>query len=132
MANTVETTTLVDGSRDLIVRIHLDSDGASGELSNQVIVDASTFTPAFTEVKLMKIKSNLIGFTAELIWDADTDAHAWVCPDYEQNMDFTDMGGIPNANLTNPTGDILLTTSGFTATTDTGHILLYLKKKNNV
>lgn len=130
MANTVETETLVDGSRNLVVRIHLESDGVSGELSDLVLIDASTYTPAFTNSKIMKIQSNLIGFTAELAWDATANVHAWSLPDYEQDQDFSYVGGLPNKAGAGKTGDLLISTAGFTAAGDNGHILIYMKKKD--
>lgn len=129
MANTIETHTIVDGPKDLIVRIHLDSDGVTGELSAQQIVDASTYNPPFTDCHIMHIQSNLVGFTGELLFDATADTHGWVCPDYEQDQDFSWFGGIPNNAGAGITGDINITTNGFTAAGDSGHIILHLKKK---
>jgi len=128
MANTVEVQTLVDGPRKLIVHVHLDSDGVSGELSAQLLIDASTYTPAFTSCYIESIKSNLVGFSAELLWDATTDKHAYQMPDYEQVQDFREMGGIPNNAGAGKTGDINITTTGFTAAGDSGHIVLTLVK----
>ena len=90
MANTVETQTLIDGSRNFVVKVHLESDGATGDLVGTNIVDASTLTPPSTNIKLMKVQSNLVGFTAEIVWDATANVHAWTIPDYEQVQDFKD------------------------------------------
>lgn len=130
MANTVEIETIVDGSRNLVVKVHIDGDG-SGEETNKLLVDASTYAPAFTDLKLMKIQSNLIGFSAELIWDATVNVHGWTLPDYEQNQEFYEMGGIHNNAGAGKTGDVLISTIGLGAG-DTGHALLYFKKKNSV
>jgi hypothetical protein len=199
MSNIIETQTIVDGSRNLVVRAHIDGDG-SGDETYTNLIDASSYTPAFTEVKLMRIDSNLIGFSAELTlegtpvasgttdgttanklvdsgasFDTDgtavgmlvynsTDAttaaitaidsgttlsvssdifvsgedyeiggkeHIWSLPDYQQNQCFEYFGGIPNTELTTPLGDISISTTGLGAG-DTGHIMLYFKKKNNV
>lgn len=130
MANIIEKQTIVDGSRNLVVKVHIDGDG-SGEETNTVLIDASTYTPAFTDLKLMKIQSNFVGFTAELIWDATTNVHGWEIPDYEQVQEFREVGGIPNSAGPGKTGDVLITTTGLGAG-DTGHALLYFKKKNNV
>ena len=130
MANTIETQTIVDGDRNLVVHVHIDGDG-TGEETNTVLIDASTYTPAFTDVKLMSISSNLIGFSAELIWDATVNVHGWVMPDYEQDKDFSKIGGLVNRAGAGKTGDMLLTTVGLGAG-DTGHAILTFKKKNNV
>lgn len=127
MANTIETQTIVDGSSNLVVKIHIDGDG-TGDEAVTVLIDASTYSPAFTNSRLMHIHSNLVGFSAELIWDATTNVHAWICPDYDQDQDFTHVGGIPNNTGAGRTGDVLITTTGLGAG-DTGHIMLWFKKK---
>ena len=129
MANTIETRTILDGSRNLIVHVHLDSDGAAGDVANTVIVDASSYSPAFTDAKLVHIHSNIVGFTAELLWDATANIHAWSCPDYEQDKDFAHIGGLQNTAGAGKTGDLLITTTGFSTAGDTGHIILEFKKK---
>lgn len=131
MANTVESEIYVDGSRNTVLKIHLESDGVEGELSGVVVVDASALTPATTDMKLMKIESQLSGFTAELLWDATTPIHLMEIPDYDMESDFSAFGGIINKAGAGKTGDIKITTLGFTAAGDNGHIILYLKKKNN-
>jgi len=131
MANTVEVQTIVDGKSKLVVHIHLDSDGVSGELSNLLLIDKTTFnSPQFTKLQLLEIRSNLIGFTAELISNGVTPKHLWQCVDYEQHQCFEQIGGIPN-NATTPDGNIHITTNGFTTAGDSGHIELTFRKHYN-
>lgn len=131
MANTVTTTTILDGSRILIVKIELASDGASGEETGTVVVDASTYTPAFTNAKLTALHSSLIGFQAELEWDATANTHLMHLPDYEYNYSRAEgMIPIPNNAGAGRTGDIVLNTTGFTAAGDNGTIILVLHKKD--
>ena len=68
MSNIIQKHTLVDGSRNLEVHVHIDGDG-SGDESYTTLIDASSYSPAFTEVKLMGVQSNLIGFSAELTYE---------------------------------------------------------------
>lgn len=129
MANTITTTTLIDGSRVLIVKIDIQGD-ATGEESNTIVVDASTFGPAFTRSSLMSINSSLSGFSAELSWDATTNVVLTSCPEGHNTSDFTHFGGINNNAGAGKTGDILITTSGLaTGATDHGSIILHIKKK---
>lgn len=127
MANTIEVQTLVDGSRNLVVKVHIDGDG-TGDESATTLIDASAYSPAFADAKLMKIQSNLVGFTAELLWNATTDKHAWQLPDYEQVQDFHYFGGIINDAGSGKNGDVNITTTGLGAG-DSGHMILYFKKK---
>lgn len=134
MANTVETQTIHDGPRNLVVKVHLHSDGVAGELSAQSIVDISTYQSfpglgAPTSCRIKKVQSNLSGFTGELLWDATADLHAINIPDYEFNADYTSIGGLPNNAGSGVTGDIVMSTNGFSAATDTGHIVLELIKE---
>ena len=134
MANTVETQTIHDGPRNLVVKVHLHSDGVAGELSGQSIIDISAYQsfPGFgapTSCRIKKVQSNLSGFTGELLWDATANKHALNIPDYEFNGDYTKIGGIPNDAGAGVTGDVLISTNGFTAATDTGHIILELIKQ---
>lgn len=132
MPNVITSQTIVDGSRNLIVKIHIDGDG-SGEETGTVLLDASSYSPAFTNAKLIGIHSQLTGFVAELEWDGATNSELLIVPDYEFNLNgdqIVHFGGIPN-DATTPTGDILITTVGLGAN-DHGSIILELKKRNNV
>ena len=126
MANTITKRTIVDGDRNLVVHIHIDGDG-SGEETDTVLIDASSYTPAFTDCKLMKIDAALIGFSIELNWDATANVIATHIPDYEFHQDFRWFGGIPNDAGAGRTGDLLITTTGLGAN-DHGDFVLFLKK----
>lgn len=134
MPNTITRQTLVDGDRALIVKVNILGDG-SGEETDTVLIDASTYSPAATENKLRKIEYCLNGFTATLEWDGATDAplislasdHPYFVQ-YDFCEDSLQSGGIVN-NATTPTGDVLITTAGLGAG-DNGHIILYLAKRN--
>lgn len=129
MANTITKQTIIDGSKYLYVNIHIHGDG-SGEESATTLIDASTYTPAFTNCTLMGIHSTLNGFTAELLWDATTDVHLISIPDYQFNLNGEQIGwgaGIPNNAGAGKTGDINITTVGLGAN-DHGSIILELRK----
>ena len=131
MANTIATQTIVDGSKCLVVKIDILGDG-SGEETDTVLIDASSFTPAFTNNRLCGIYGALNGFTARLFWDADTNVPMLTLPDYdfeltcEQSLKW---GGIPNNAGTGKTGDILITTNGL-GNGDSGTIIFSLRKKS--
>ncbi len=129
MANTVNIRTLADGSKVLELQIYLESDGAAGELSDTILVDASTFTPAFTNESVLCVSADLEGFSAVLEWDATTDVPFVALPQGESYHEFRHFGGLVNNAGSGKTGDILITTSGFTAAGDRGSITLSIKKK---
>lgn len=126
MANTIQLQTINDGERNLVVKLHIDGDGSGDETATKII-DASTFTHSPVKLRLLKLAANLVGFTAELIWDATTPIHLFEIPDYDSDKDFSKFGGIPNNGGVGVTGDVLITTTGLGAA-DTGHVILHFIK----
>ena len=133
MANSITRQTIVDGSRKLVVKIHIEGDG-SGEETNTVLIDASSYTPASTDIRIDGIHTALTGFTADLIWDATANVPILNVPDYEYNLNGPQIGyfgGFRNNAGAGRTGDILISTTGLGAA-DHGTITLEITKRNNV
>ena len=129
MANTVTIRKLLDGSKLAVFHIYLASDGSSGELSDQVLVDASTLSGAPTKLSICEIEYALTGFSGVLEFDATTDQPVLaLVAETPVKHCYKDIGGIPDPSATGFTGDILLTTTGFSAAGDRGHITLVVKK----
>lgn len=134
MANTIDTQKIQDGDRNAVFRVYLLAD-ATGEETDTAIVDVSTLNAdehgnAVDNVKIKRIHANLVGFSARLEWDADTDDEILVIPDgSEVDYDYCRAGGLVNPKSTNYTGDITITTTGFDAAGDEGYIYLECAKK---
>lgn len=128
MANTVAIQIIEDGPRNVVIKVYLASDGATGELTDQVIFDASALNGIPDTLKVISIDSALTGFQARLNWDATTDDPLWHLPLYPANFDFQKFGGIPNPKSTGYTGDILLTTIGFSTLGDDGSFVIHCTK----
>lgn len=118
MANTLTITYPVKGSKLFSARIDIVGDG-SGEISATTLIDPATDLPgAPSKIKIRAIQWDLVGFDAELLWDATTDVHAFELPrGINGGIRFADTGAhlINNAG-TGVTGKLLITTSGLTAT----------------
>lgn len=131
MANTITKTTLIDGPRNLVQLINIDGD-ASGNETNTVLVDRSTFVPTDgTELVVEKIEGLLSGFTAVLSFDATTDLPFVMFPNGDWFChDWTAIGGISsNKAGAGANGDILLTTTGLeTDATDAATFILHMRK----
>jgi hypothetical protein len=127
MANTIATQTLVDGNRNLVVKINITGD-ASGDETVALVIDASTYAAmtSTSEVKINVISSNLGSFDAQLNWDATTDVMAWALTSGSSVMDFRPFGGLKNNSGAGKTGDILLSTTGLGA--EKGTILIEMEK----
>lgn len=127
MANTTTVRALVDGPNVAVLHVYLASDGASGELTDYVVFDASALIGAVNAHSIMSIQGLLTGFSAKLEFDATTDTPALFLPSGEQ-FDFNFIVPINNNAGTGITGDIVLTTTGFTASGDEGFFIIKVRK----
>ena len=130
MAVTATLQTIHDGARNLVVKCKLTGDGT--DATALALIDASAYsnpTPGVgASLKVTKIESQMDGFTAALLWDADTDVEFVNLPNAEMTQDFSDIGGLVNNAGAGITGDIKITTLGNAAGED-GTIILHMKKR---
>lgn len=130
MANTVNIQKVIDGKGTVVVHCYLACDGSSGELTDQILIDVSTLTPVPGDLALVSVEGCFVGFSGRLEWDATTDIPVAVLP-ADHPFLFTFNGTpIPDNAGSGTTGDLLLTTAGFTAATDIGHITITARKKD--
>lgn len=132
MANTVKITKLMDGVRNLILGIYLKSDGASGELVNETLV-----TPADVGLKpgqrlrIKYVMYNFAGFDAVLEFGSGgvTPNFKWVMSEgANAPADFGPFQDLHDDSGMDGNGKLQINTTGFTASTDQGSILLLLRK----
>jgi hypothetical protein len=129
MANTTTKTIMVDGSRVHAMHLYLASDGAAGELSDYVAVDVSALSPTTDHVRIRRVYGLMSGFSLTLEFDATADQAFITFPDgVFTYLDVTAYGGIEDPEATGTTGDIVATTSGFTAATDVGWLVIEVEK----
>ena len=132
MANTVAIKFLGKGSRSIIISVFLKSDGVSGELTEQTLIDpvVDLGLKSNDRLTLVSVMSNLTGFDAILEFDSDG-----VDPNFKWALvagtnsptDFSPLGGIVDDSGMDGTGKLQLTTSGFTSSSDFGSILIKLR-----
>ena len=135
MANTVNITPLIDGSKVLVYHIYLKSDGATGDLEDEVLLDPKDLglanEPKFS---IDEILFHFAGFDGWIEFDSGliTDTMIWVLPEgSEAYVDFRSFGGLTDrSSKLDGTGKILLNTTGFTSSTDHGSIILKVRVKN--
>jgi len=130
MPNTISRVTLIDGPVNLVQLINILGDG-SGEESDTILVDRSTFAPT-NEIELIveKIEGLCNAFTATLEFDGTTDlpfvrlpADNWFCHDWHA------IGGVSSNKVgAGATGDILLTTASL-GIGDAATFYLHMRKK---
>jgi hypothetical protein len=125
MANTIAIQKINDGPRNVVVNVYLKSDGSTGDVTDSVIIGASSLSGSFTTIKIDKIEACFTGFSGILEFDGSTDAPFLHIPDGQPVLfDWCKIAGITN-NAVAPTGDITLTTTGFTAATDQGTLTIF-------
>ena len=118
MADTVTSTTVLDGDNDFIVQLTNVSDSTGESAVTKVDVSGLTARKsdgaACTGVKLFRVYYSILGFTKiGLLWDATTDTLCMeLNPSADGVLDFSPFGGLQNTSGSGKTGDINLTTTG--------------------
>lgn len=116
MANLITVTPQLNGSKLFTIKVDIVGDGSGDETGAAIITSAAlTNTPA--TFKIRAIQWDLVGFSAELLWDATTDVHAFSLPEgIAGGHRFSDTGQhlINNAGA-GKTGSLLLKTAGLSA-----------------
>lgn len=127
MAHTVTTQVLESGASFVVVKVTILGDGASGELTNQVVFNASDYSTDVND-KLMDIEYALNGFSGVLNWDATTPVQLMsLISSHPYYVSYLFIGGLVNNGGIGQTGDIKLTTTGLASTAKDGHIILRIK-----
>jgi len=132
MANTVTITNILPGTHRSQFHIFLLSDGAAGELVDQVLVDPVNDLGVLSSSKIVieEITYNFSGFDARIEFDNGEvdDNMIWVLPERGDNhIDFNPWGGLKDFPGLDGTGAIQITTNGFTTAEDQGSILLMVR-----
>ena len=115
MANTVTTQTLLDGPRNLVILLTgvLDTSNEARTIK----VDVSSYDPVPTKVRVDKIQYSIAGALQVLLdWDATTDVTFAVLSG-QGEIEACKFGGLQNNAGAGVTGDIYLTTLGYSAGT---------------
>lgn len=113
MANSITTTYQINGSKMFTAKVDVIGDG-SGEASAVTIIDPAALTGTPTNFKVRAIQWGTDGsFSAQFLWDATTDVHAFEINLAAGGIRFLDTGAhLVNNGGTGVTGKLLLTTVG--------------------
>src|SRR3990167_2793773 len=131
MANTVNKTVLEQGSRYVLLHVYLASDGVTGELVDEVLIDTSDLIPEMGAESLVidEVWHELAGFNATLEFDSIVDDPVWTLTPSGKHHDFSKFGGLKDRSGFDSTGRLLLSTTGFDSTADQGAFVLRLRKR---
>ena len=137
MSNIVSIKKLLDSPRKATFWVFLQSDGASGELTDYTIINPAVdlVPPMGVGMKLMVsyLWHSLAGFDIRLEFDssgAATDYPVWVMPagTTQSKVDLYSFGGVLDSSGIDATGKLMITTSGFTTTADQGSFVVQVIK----
>ena len=133
MSNKIVLTKMVEGSRNVIFHVYLESDGIEGELENAILIDPTKdLSPEVTDkrqYKITQIWSSLVWFDALLTFDALDKFPSWlIARDSENYIDFRYFGGIKDKSDAEHSGEIRITTNGFAEKGSRGTMIIELKK----
>lgn len=111
MADTVNTQTIMDGPRRVVMLFTNVSDG-TGETA-VVKMDPSIMVPICDSLKIMSIKYATSGMSVAIYFDGAVDRPVFVCSaDDSRDHSFQEFGGlVPPSDLAASTGKILFTTT---------------------
>ena len=127
MANRVTLTKLQEGPRSIIVHAYFESDGASGDLINYVLLDPATEQMfGNTRFSVQSVVWAFNGFSANLHFQELVDGTLiWVLPpDSGNEINFEPYGGLMDTSGPDGTGVLQLTTTGFSSLGDAGSIII--------
>jgi len=129
MAATATEQIINNGPRNLVAKYTIA--GTTGDTTDGVLVDVSSVDAGIgvNDLRLTKVQATIHGFSMRLAWDATANVDLIDIGDGENtDLCFESYGGIPNNGAAGATGDVLFTTTGYTAAGDGGHVTLWFKK----
>lgn len=134
MANVITTQVLVDGPRNVVVRLTgvLDTADASATslvaLADLSAVDIAGSKP--TRLIVDKISYNVEApLAVNLAWDATADVVFASLVNSGDDLDFKKFGGLYNTEASGVTGAIMYSTSGYTSGSLSFNVILEMRKK---
>ena len=124
MANAITTTYQLNGSKLFTAKIDIVGD-ASGEETAAELIDVADLTGVPGTFKIRAIQWALEGFSAELLWDATTDVHAFSLPSGSDGLRFSDTGAhLVNTKASGYTGKLMMKTNGLATALSRGTIII--------
>ena len=129
MAATATQQIIANGPRNLVLKYTIA--GTTGDAAAVKLVDVSALDAniGVNGLTLMYAQAGLTGFSCKLAWDATTDVDLIEIPsDNHTDVDFSRFGGVKNNAGAGATGDVMFTTTGYTAAGNGGHIYLCFRK----
>lgn len=115
MADTVTSQTIINGSRNLVMKFTNVSDGTGENAVKKVDAQSATFAvngvvPGI-HLTIVKVEYDIKAMGLRIQWDATSATDALALGGFGTD-DFEEFGGLTNPNNAGATGSILFTTTG--------------------
>ena len=132
MANTVNITKILTGTRNTIIHVYIASDGVSGDMTDQVLIDPVADLGFSSKARMVveKITHSFKGFDARVEFDTGLvdDKMIWVLTESSNEFDFRPMGGMKDRSGLDGTGKFQITTTGLDSAGDQGSMLIQVRQ----
>lgn len=106
---------LYDGITNVVMQFTGISDGAGDQETNLVKVRVSDMNPVPKNLKVTRVDYSVVNGTIKLAWEAD-DPVPFLVANFSEDISYKNIGGMINTGGDTATGNILLSTEGFDAT----------------
>jgi len=132
MAHTIEVTNILPGTHRSQFHVYLLSDGASGELTDEVLIDPVADLGLSSDARpvIEMITYNFSSFDGRVEFDSGLvdDYMIWALPQGSGNhIDFNMWGGLKDKSGLDGTGKIQLSTTGFGVAGAEGSMLIMVR-----
>lgn len=134
MPNTVVVRKLLEGGRSAIFSVFIASDGKSGDLTAQTVINPNVdFVPSLgkgMKLNIEKIWFATAGFDVLLSFDSLVDQPVWIIPSgtVAGFIDFSEFGGLQDYSGIDATGKLVVSTQGLSSPSDQGTLIIKVTK----
>ena len=126
MADAVTSSATIDGERNYVITLTNLSDGTGESAVKKV--DITGLHPVPTSLRLEKVSGTVAGMNVELLWGASSKVKFLVLSDAQIDLDFSDIGGLPDPKASGFDGCVYLTTANQSSGSSYS-LTLHFKKK---
>ena len=130
MANKVNTTIVNDGPVYLVMHVYIESDGASGDLLNEILLDPVDIgKPTSNRFVIERIDYNFSGFSGVIGFESELvdKTLIWTLSEGNSLADFKLIGGLADRSDIDGSGKIQISTNGLSAG-DNGTMIIHIRK----
>ena len=130
MANKVNATIVNDGAVHLVMHVYIESDGVSGDLSNEILLDPIDIgKPASNRFVIERVDYNFSGFSGVIGFESELvdKTLIWTLNEGNSLADFKLIGGLADRSGIDGSGKIQISTNGLSAG-DNGTMIIHIRK----